>query len=113
NGAAAYINNAPNGNIATISADAPTPLGIFIDSGSLNHTAGSISVQNAGWPNGWVVIGGYASATYNIANTATGGGTFTGFGTGSGSLTTGSEIRVGAGAWWDHATGVLNINTSG
>ncbi|HSH93372.1 MAG TPA: autotransporter-associated beta strand repeat-containing protein, partial [Roseimicrobium sp.] len=113
NGADAYINNAPNGNIATISANAPTALGIFIDSGSLNHTAGSISVQNAGWPGGWVIVGGYASATYNLADTAVGGGTFTGYGTGSGSLTTGGEIRVGAGSWWDHATGALNINTSG
>ena len=115
----AYITSS-TGNIATISANAtgtPTELqvGTWYNTGRLDHTAGSLSVTNSNWPYGWLLLGGGSggTGTYNIANTAASGGTFTGFGTGSGSLSVNGEMRIGAGSWWDHATGVLNVNTSG
>jgi hypothetical protein len=108
------------GNIATISASpagtiTELQVGTWGNTGRLDHTAGSLSITNTNWPYGWVLLGGGSNGTgtYNLANTAASGGTFTGFGTGSGSLSVNGEMRVGAGAWWDHATGVLNVNTSG
>ncbi len=120
NGTGAYIST-NTGNIATISAT-PTgtitelQVGTWYNNGRLDHTAGTLTVTNSGWPYGWVLLGGgsYGTGTYNLANTAASGGAFTGFGTGSGSLSVNGDLRVGAGAgWWDHATGVMNINTTG
>lgn len=115
----AYITTS-TGNIATLSAS-PTgtitelQVGTWYNTGRLDHTAGSLSITNSNWPYGWLLLGGGSggTGTYNIANTAASGGAFTGFGTGSGSLTVNGEMRIGAGSWWDHATGVLNVNTSG
>lgn len=109
------------GNIATISASpvgtiTELQVGTWYNTGRLDHTSGALSITNTSWPFGWLLLGGgsYGSGTYNLANTAASGGTFTGFGTGSGSLTVNADLRAGAGAgWWDHATGVMNINTSG
>lgn len=120
NNAGAFISS-NTGNIATISANAAGPItelqvGTWYNNGRLDHTAGSLSITNTGWPYGWLLLGGgsYGTGTYNLANTAASGGTFTGFGTGSGSLSVNADMRVGAGAgWWDHATGIMNINTSG
>lgn len=115
----AYITSA-TGNIATLSGNAAGTItelqvGTWYNTGRLDHTAGSLSITNTNWPYGWLLLGGgsYGTGTYNLANTAASGGTFTGFGTGSGSLSVNGEMRIGAGAWWDHATGVLNVNTSG
>jgi autotransporter-associated beta strand protein len=112
--------NTGTSNVPVISADAGTVSGVSIGSGwggtgRLDQTAGSLAVQNGGWPYGWVLVGGdgYSNGTYNIANTAATGGTYTGYGTGSGSLTAGGDLRVGAGQWWSNATGLMNINTSG
>ncbi|MEO5715134.1 MAG: autotransporter-associated beta strand repeat-containing protein [Luteolibacter sp.] len=104
--------------IATISADVtaiPSEIvvGPSAGAGQLDHTAGSISVQSGGWPYGWILVGQSGNGTYNIADTAGAGGTLTGFGTGSGNLTTGGDILVGAGWWWTGSTGLLNVNTSG
>ncbi|MDZ4402886.1 autotransporter-associated beta strand repeat-containing protein [Prosthecobacter sp.] len=119
NNAGAFITS-NTGNIATISANPVGPVtelqvGTWSNNGRLDHTAGSLTVTNTGWPYGWLLLGGgtNGTGTYNIANTAATGGALTGFGTGSGSLSVNGEIRVGAGSWWDHATGVLNVNTSG
>lgn len=108
------------GNIATISASpagtiTELQVGTWGNTGRLDHTAGSLSITNTNWPYGWLLLGGGSNGTgtYNLADTAASGGTFTGFGTGSGGLSVNGEMRVGAGAWWDHATGVLNVNTSG
>ncbi len=108
-------------NIPVISATpSGTPRILIIGGGSiLDHTAGSLSLtQGPGndWRGGPVLVGwGWSSATYNIADVAGTGGEFTGFGTGSGSVTTGGwgDIRVGAGYWWDDCTSFMNINTSG
>ena len=112
--------NTGSSNFPVISADAGTISSLSIGNGwggtgRLDQTAGSLAVQNGGWPYGWVLVGGngYSTGIYNIANTATTGGTFTGYGTGSGSLSTGGDLRVGAGSWWPNANGLMNINTSG
>lgn len=109
------------GNIATISGSpagtiTELQVGTWYNNGRLDHTAGTLTVTNTGWPFGWVLLGGgsYGTGTYNLANTAASGGAFTNFGTGTGNLSVNAELRVGAGAgWWDHATGIFNINTSG
>lgn len=86
------------------------------DSSRMDHTAGSLAMADGSWEGGAMLVGtGGANGTYNIADTAATGGTFTGFGTGSGSFSSGAwgGINLGAGWWWDHSTAVMNINTSG
>lgn len=105
-------------NVPVISADSTgSPVAIGIGGNSrLDHTAGILTGTASDWPGGSMLIGMYGAAgTYNLANTGTTGGTFTGYGTGSGSFATGEwgSINLGAGWWWDHSTAVMNINTSG
>ncbi|MBW8781694.1 MAG: autotransporter-associated beta strand repeat-containing protein [Verrucomicrobia bacterium] len=104
-------------NSPVISADSlGSPVAIGIGGGSrLDQTAGLLTETASDWPGGSMLIGLYGNGTYNLANTTTTGGAFTGYGTGSGSFTTGAwgSIQVGAGWWWDHSTAVMNVNTSG
>lgn len=110
------------GNIATISADStfsPSEviIGGWFATGRLDHTAGMLATQNVGWPPGWMLVGFGATgnATYNLADTAAAGGTFTGFGTGSGSLNCVDAFFVGEPGGSNDGTGVgtVNVNTSG
>ena len=111
----AIINTGPS-NVPVISVDSlGSPVAIGIIGGRLDQTGGLLTETASDWPGGSMLIGLYGTGTYNLANTATTGGTFTGYGTGSGSFTTGANgsIQVGAGWWWDHSTAVMNVNTSG
>lgn len=73
--------------------------------GRIDHTAGTISSS------GWLYIGqNGGNGTYNAANTAATGGSFTSFGLGGASLTSTGRLLVGTGAG---STGAFNLNTSG
>ncbi len=76
----------------------------------LNHTAGTAVTGNGNWIDVGTAGG---TGTYNIANVNSSGGTLTGFGTGSGSVT-GQRIYVG-GVQFSGAggTGNFNVNTTG
>ncbi|MEO8616838.1 MAG: autotransporter-associated beta strand repeat-containing protein [Luteolibacter sp.] len=105
-------------NVPVISADSlgsPVAIAIGGSNSRLDQTAGLLTETASDWPGGSMLIGIYGTGTYNLANTGTTGGTFTGYGIGSGSFTTGANgsIRVGSGWWWDHSTAVMNVNTSG
>ncbi len=76
-------------------------------SGRLDHTAGTLSTGTVNW----FLLGFQGvTATYNLANTAGTGGTYTGFGQGSGSLNVGGNWLV---ALDGGTTSNVNINTSG
>ena len=108
--------NISTGNIATITANVPTvndldvgqvggPQGPVGANGRLDHSAGSISV------NGWSFVGrNGGTGVYNLANTASTGGTYTNYGTGSGSFT---SARLYVGLDGSGSNGTANINTSG
>ena len=106
---------------ATITNDvAGRPAEIVIggwgSTGRVDHRAGTLSTQNPGWPPGWVLIGYGADghATYNLADTTTTGGTFTGYGTGSGTLNIVDGLYMGEPGGGDgNGTSTLNINTTG
>lgn len=108
-------------NFPVISANvAGSPRAVNIgswDTSRLDHTAGSFALAAGGsWEGGALLVGGGGNTgIYNIADTAGTGGAFTGYGTGTGSFTTGASggINLGNGFWWDHSTAVVNINTSG
>jgi autotransporter-associated beta strand protein len=76
-------------------------------SGRLDHTAGTLSTGVGNW---YLLGFGGATATYNLANTAGTGGTYTGFGQGSGSLNVAGNWLV---ALDGGTTSNININTSG
>jgi fibronectin-binding autotransporter adhesin len=110
------IINTSTGSIATISADTSVvPSGIIVGSGGasngrLDHTAG---VAATGGGN-WMKIGhNGATGVYNLANTSAAGGTLTGFGQGSGSMTVNGHLRVGGGDAGSGGNGTANVNTSG
>lgn len=64
--------------------------------------------------NYWAFIGDYAgNATFNIADTATTGGTYTGFGLGSGSFDCDNNGNGNFMVGLYNSTGVVNMNTSG
>lgn len=120
-GAPAGIQSA-TGNIATISADSafsPSEviIGGWFATGRLDHTAGMLATQNVGWPPGWFLVGfgPTGNATYNLADTSTTGGAFTGFGTGSGSLNCVDALFIGEPGGSNDGTGVgtVNVNTTG
>ena len=104
----AFINRT-YGNIATISANIPTPnhieVGTWGNWGRLDHTAGSAATGDGDW----LCIGLYGNGTYNLADTATTGGLLTGFGTGSGSMIVATDFNVGFG----NGTGTANMNSGG
>ena len=104
-------------NTATITADVPQVVDIIVGMGAgangvVNHSAGSAATGN----NNWAFVGrNGGTGTYNLGDAGTTGGTFSGIGLGSGSLTTtgsGGRLYV-AGHDGAAATGTLNINTTG
>lgn len=109
------IINTTTGNIATLSST-PDPVsnpgelavGLWFNNGLFNHVGGSIN------PTVRVLIGAGqdATGTYNLADTATTGGSLTGFGIGTGSITT-PEIFLGDPFGASGSEGTFNINTSG
>jgi len=109
-------------NFPILSADqAARPRDIRIGSeadttGRLDHRSGNASTGEGNWMYAGVSGG---TGTYNLANTAGTGGTFTGFAIGSGNLTVGgttNDARFyigGDDAGGDGGTGTVNVNTSG
>ncbi|MCO6045462.1 PEP-CTERM sorting domain-containing protein [Aeoliella sp. ICT_H6.2] len=98
-------------------------LGFDLDIGAGANTAGRLDqlsgLMSTGEGN-WVRMGfndgsGPASAIYNIADTTSTGGTFTGYAMGSGSLNVGGSTQDGKiNLGWDGGTtSTMNINTSG
>lgn len=94
-----------------------TPNDVIIGAGAsqtgrLDHSAGALSQANVSATGHWFFVGRETgTATYNLANTGGTGGTLTGFGEGTGSLTIG-KLWVG-GSFNTIGTGTVNINTSG
>ncbi|MFT3788902.1 MAG: hypothetical protein QM770_22475 [Tepidisphaeraceae bacterium] len=80
--------------------------------GRLDQTGGTLNTGGGSWF--WLGYVG-ANATYNLANTAATGGTYTGFGTGSGSLNIGGATQDGnLLAGLDGGTvATINVNTTG
>ena len=118
----AYILSS-TGNIATVTASSVfTPSDIHVgdtagDSGRLDVVAGAVSTGNGNW-----MFVGYNSSngTLNLANTTGVGGTFSGYGLGSGSITVGGPSTGSGRLWVGQPTnyggtgyGVVNMNTSG
>ncbi len=107
--------NTMSPNIATITVDSSfTPNSIYVGSGAqINHSGGSLSTAVGGWSH----VGVWGNtATYNLADTSGSGGTFTGYGKGSGNLYLGGLMNVGGGLfdWTGTAgTGTINVNTTG
>ncbi|HEY7118931.1 MAG TPA: hypothetical protein VH475_20240 [Tepidisphaeraceae bacterium] len=89
-------------------------------SGRVDQNAGTVTTGNGNW---FYVARDAGTATYNLANTATTGGTLTGFGMGSGSMDIGGgsghagtagRVYVGGTEFGAAgATGTFNVNTSG
>jgi autotransporter-associated beta strand protein len=120
NGIPAAIQSA-TGNISTITEDstfAPSEIiiGGWWATGRLDHPSGILNTQNVGWPPGWVLVGfgAQGNATYNLADTSSTGGQFTGFGTGTGSTNLTSDLFIGepGGGGNGNGIGTTNINTS-
>ena len=104
-------------NIATISNTfSATPvdikIGWFGGNGRVDHLSGDAGTGNGNWM--WVGIVGN-QAFYNFADTRIGGGTFTGYGQGSGNLNVGGATQDGNMLLGlDGGTiSTLNINSSG
>ncbi|MEY4387400.1 MAG: hypothetical protein RLY20_2683, partial [Verrucomicrobiota bacterium] len=104
-------------NIATISNTlSATPvdikIGWFGGNGRVDHISGDAGTGDNNWM--WVGIVGN-QATYNFADTRIGGGTFTGYGQGSGNLNVGGSLQNGnILLGLDNGTvATLNINSSG
>ena len=107
-----FVNTAAAGVYPVVSATPSfTPVDIRIGAGSngrVDHTAGTLSTGAAG---NWFFLGYLgATATYNLANTATSGGTYTGYGQGTGSLNVAGNWLIGLD---NGTTPIVNINTSG
>lgn len=110
-------NSAGPGVFPVISANSAfTPVDIFVGTGGatgrLDQTAGTAGTGNGNWL--FVGIQG-ANGTFNLANTAGTGGTYTGFAQGSGSFNAGGatqngQVLVGLDA---ATTAKVNVNTSG
>ena len=107
----AVVNSTP-ANVATITANlSQTPRDIIVginggNTGRLFHVSGTATTGNGNWL-AIGVIGG--TGTYNLTNATPTGGNISGFGQGSGTVTTSDRIIVGE----QGGTGTLNINTTG
>jgi autotransporter-associated beta strand protein/T5SS/PEP-CTERM-associated repeat protein len=104
-------------NFPVINADlAEIPRDIKVGTagtGRVDHRAGSASAGSESQGRDWVVIGEDAGeGTYNLADTGATGGTLTGFGTGSGSLTT-QQLRLARKFSSNVPTGEMAVNTTG
>jgi autotransporter-associated beta strand protein len=110
NGNAAVINvNTPN--VATINAVIPAPASVVV--GAASGTTGQVNQVSATVTNSGSLTVGASGGTgvYNLANTAAGGGTLTGFGQGSGSLLSqAGNLVVGTDTG---SAGTFNMNSSG
>jgi autotransporter-associated beta strand protein len=129
NNAANWTGGVPNGGNAIITTTNPriatitstisaTPVDILVGTGAgvigrVDHISGDAFTGNGNW----MFLGFQGgNATYNLANTATTGGTFTGYGQGSGNLYVGGianptgNLLLGL----DNSTAfTMNINSSG
>ncbi|MES2569801.1 MAG: hypothetical protein V4710_07055, partial [Verrucomicrobiota bacterium] len=115
----------PDANIFSIGANIPTissnlisiPTDIRVGqfdnaNGQLNHLAGLAATGSGNWMT--VGAGTNSVGVYNLADTTSAGGTLTGFGKGSGSMTvTNSNLWVGGTGNEAGGTGTVNINTTG
>jgi autotransporter-associated beta strand protein len=113
--------NVAIGNYPIISSNSLfTPVDIFVGNGAgttgrLDHTAGSASTGAENWM--FVGVSG-GTGTYNLANTSSTGGTLTGFGQGTGSMTVGNNgpggrLYIGGRDNGGGGNGTVNVNTSG
>ncbi|MES2474324.1 MAG: autotransporter-associated beta strand repeat-containing protein [Verrucomicrobiota bacterium] len=109
-----FINTAV-ANVYPIISGTPgfTPVDIFIGSasgstGRVDQNAGTASTGNGNW---FFVGSNGGTGSYNLADTAAAGGTFTSFGMGAGSFTAG-RFAIG-GRENSTGTGTVNVNTSG
>lgn len=112
------INNTAGPGIYPVISATPgfTPVDIRIGTaggtGRVDQVGGTVGTGNGNW-----FFLGYvgSNATYNLADTAAGGGTYTGFGTGSGNLNIGGALQNGNFLiGLDNGTvSTLNVNTSG
>jgi autotransporter-associated beta strand protein len=114
-GTIAVINTVTPNDTTLSATPAGNPTSIIIANGStatgrLNHHAGTIATA-AG--NDIQIGRAGGNATYSLANTADSGGTLTGFGRGSGSLSALRHVYVGGFTSGAAATGALNIHTTG
>ena len=113
------VNAFVNTGIATVNGTSG-PSGNDINIGSIAGDVGRVDVTAGSLANGgaaWTFVGiNGSTGTLNVANTAATGGTFTGYGTGSGSYGVGYRLFVGGGNTTGAnatGTGTLNINTTG
>lgn len=112
----ALINTA-TGNFPLITADFTVPpTDLFVGrgpgaAGMVNQTAGTAANANGNW----MFIGADGSTgTWNLANAATTGGTYTHMGQGSGSINSTGRLYVGGRQTGNPGgLGTLNINTTG
>jgi autotransporter-associated beta strand protein len=116
-GGNATINSTDPGSYPIISANSAfTPVDMFVGTGAgnvgqLDQTAGTASTGGGNWM--FVGVNGSTGGSFfNEANTAAAGGTFTGFGMGSGSFTSG-RLYAGGADFNGNGTGTINVNTSG
>lgn len=109
---------APGTFRATISADVAQTVDILVSRGGananspgvLNHTAGKASTGN----DNWLDVGtDGGNGIYNLANTNATGGSLTGFGLGSGSVSARRAYIGGVDFGNGGGTGVMNMNTTG
>ncbi|HSU54168.1 MAG TPA: hypothetical protein VLT36_08935, partial [Candidatus Dormibacteraeota bacterium] len=129
NTAANWAGGVPSGGNATITSTNPriatitgtisgTPVDILIGTGAaltgrVDHISGNAFTGNGNWM--WMGYQG-GNATYNLCDTTTGGGTFTGYGQGSGSLTVGGNSTSSGNilaALDAGTTATFNMNSSG
>ena len=119
NGQTIYIETTTP-SIATITANSNfTPVDIRVgtensgNTGRVDQLAGSLATGNGNW----MFVGTQgANGIFNLANTLGTGGTFTGYGLGSGSLTIGGPSTSGGRLWIGTDSGgfgTFNVNTSG
>jgi autotransporter-associated beta strand protein len=108
--------NTSTAPIATISANiSATPTDIIVGNGAgangrVDHNAGTAQSGNGNW----IKVGNNGgTGVYNLADTGTAGGGISGFAQGSGSLTSGGHLRVGAGDNGTGNNGTFNMNTTG
>lgn len=100
-----------NGNLVA------TPVDIIVgqgggNTGLLNHISGNASTGGGNW----IYVGiDTGTGTFNLADTNGTGGTFTGFGQGSGNMTVnGGRLNVGGNQHnASGGTGTVNVNTTG
>ncbi len=108
--------NVATGNFPVVTAtSAFTPSDINIGvgsgfSGRVDHIAGTVSTGGTNW----MFIGcNGGTAVYNLADTSKTGGTYTGFGTGSGNLSVAGNLYIGGRYFDPNGVGTVNVNTTG